>query len=208
MTPQPLTPIQHPTPAMNTERGEINMTGLRGDNEPGMPRDCSVGIDRTGEIALLGEESPRCEILLSDLISHFSCKIPTPPASPGPDFLPQVQESSQPDNLTFSISLDEVTHQLGRLPLESAAGPDGITYEMWKWNPEAHHLLVKFLNICIRNKRIPRQWQTSSTIPIYKKGDKTTPSNWRPILQPNTYLPTVLIWSGQSRYYYVNPTSR
>ena len=58
----------------------------------------------------------------------------------------------------------------------------------------AHHLLVKIYNVCMRNVcmrnvRIPSQCQLklSSTILIYKKGNKTNPSNWRSIsLQTRT----------------------
>ena len=52
----------------------------------------------------------------------------------------------------------------------------------------AHHLLVNIYNVCMRNVRIPSQLKLSSTILIYKKCDKTNPSNWRAIsLQPTIY---------------------
>ena len=140
---------------------------------------------------ILKDESPRCEIPLSDLSSYFSTQPLSTSTKPVPGFVPQNEDpgaSQSEDELVHPITMEEIKHQLRRMPLKSAAGPDGITYEMWKWNPEAEHLLMKVFNICMTNKRIPGQWKESLTILIYKKGDRTVPSNWRPIsLQSTIY---------------------
>ena len=84
---------------------------------------------------ILEEESPRCEIASDDLIAHFSTAAPSLLQLPEPDFLPNRPVLPiTPDTLSYAVSSEEVEIQLRRLPAQSAAGPDGLTYEVWKRN--------------------------------------------------------------------------
>ena len=71
---------------------------------------------------------------------------------------------------------------------EARPGPNGIPYFVWKSSTTAPELLSAIFNTCCINRKTPDSWKASDTILIYKKGDTTSPSNWRPIsLQPTIY---------------------
>ena len=90
--------------------------------------------------------------------------------------------------MTLPFAPEEIERQLKRLPTDSAPGPDGLAYIVWKRTPGAVEVLTCIFNICISNGFIPAQWKRSNTILIYKKGDKKDPKNYRPIsLQSTMY---------------------
>lgn len=90
--------------------------------------------------------------------------------------------------LTYSVDIAEVEGQLKRLPWQSAPGPDGVDYRLWKSTPDSAAFLTRLYNTCLLNRKFPPSWKKSNTILIYKKGDDSLPSNWRPIsLQPTVY---------------------
>lgn len=68
----------------------------------------------------------------------------------------------------------------------TAPGPDGLSYNNWKTLDADAEMLTVIYNICLKYKRIPRNWKKTSTILLYKKGDKSDPGNWRPIALGNT----------------------
>ena len=43
------------------------------------------------------------------------------------------------------------------------------------------HPLVTLFNFCIQNSFVPTQWKTSLIVPVYKKGDRSNATNYRPI---------------------------
>ena len=63
-----------------------------------------------------------------------------------------------------------------------ACGPDGITIEMLKMTfaVVGPHLL-HIINSCIRGCDMPAEWKAATVTPLYKKGDRSDPSNYRPI---------------------------
>ena len=78
--------------------------------------------------------------------------------------------------------------QLKRLPWQSAPGPDGVDYRLWKATPASIPLLTAIYTTCQVNCRFPEAWKRSNTILIHKSGDEAVPGNWRPIsLQPTIY---------------------
>ena len=66
---------------------------------------------------------------------------------------------------------------------ESAAGPDGISGIFYKclayWLASS---LTTVYQQSIQQARIPDDWRQAKVIPLFKgKGDKSNPSNYRPI---------------------------
>ena len=84
------------------------------------------------------------------------------------------------------ITAAEVKHQYKRLPSNSSPGPDGLDYKAWKLLSGSKEALEVVFNICLTNGKIPQSWKSNTTILIYKKGDPSIPSNWRPIALQNT----------------------
>ena len=79
-------------------------------------------------------------------------------------------------------TLPELSAALQRMGTSRACGPDGITIKMLKttFAVVGPHLL-HIVNSCITNCDMPLQWKASVITPLYKKGDRSDPSNYRPI---------------------------
>jgi len=91
------------------------------------------------------------------------------------------------NHLNASISLDEVEENIKKLKNRKANGVDRIPNELLKYggagvNEQIHILFNKILE----EKVVPNSWTTSITVPIYKKGDKTDPKNYRGITLLNS----------------------
>ena len=94
-----------------------------------------------------------------------------------------------------SITGEEVRTQLKRMPVSSAPGPDRLPYKVWKAMDPDGELLALIFKICRRERRIPGPWKVSTTVLIYKKGEESLPSNWRPIsLQNAIYKLYAAVW--------------
>ena len=80
------------------------------------------------------------------------------------------------------FSPEEVAQTIKTLKLKSSPGPDGITPRLLK---EAINLLSfplsMLYNISIQEGCVPKDWKTANITPIFKKGKKQDPSNYRPI---------------------------
>lgn len=90
---------------------------------------------------------------------------------------------------SVNITLDMVTRAIHRLKLRKSPGPDSIGNEFLKYGggtlaKHIHHLFSKIL----QEKKVPDEWKDSHTIPIFKKGNKLLPENYRGITLLNTCL--------------------
>jgi len=66
-------------------------------------------------------------------------------------------------------------------------GQDNINSELHKYAPEEFKLrLLQFLNNIYGEDRIPNEWRNSVITPIFKKGDRREPKNYRGISILNT----------------------
>ena len=65
-----------------------------------------------------------------------------------------------------------------------AAGPEDVPPEFWKIvaeNGEACGALLQVCQACWETKAIPAKWRKANVILLFKKGDSSLPSNYRPI---------------------------
>ena len=79
---------------------------------------------------------------------------------------------------------DDIIRLLSNLDTTKATVPDGILALILKSTAMAIAPLVTLLcNLSLSNGTVPSSWKTSLIIPIHKKGDTSTPENYRPILR-------------------------
>lgn len=95
-------------------------------------------------------------------------------------------------NLTHSIFLTPVTNRevaelIQNLKTKNSPGPDKITSDMLKKINESIIIpLVYIFNLSISQGQVPTHFKNAIICPIYKAGDKTDLSNYRPISLLNT----------------------
>ena len=76
----------------------------------------------------------------------------------------------------------DVTDAVNKCRPEASACPlDQLSILILKHCPILRTLLHKFIAECWAKRTIPECWKKESSILIYKKGDPTDPSNFRPI---------------------------
>ena len=90
------------------------------------------------------------------------------------------------ENLDKDFTMEELEGSIKKLGKNKAPGEDGIPNEVWKaLGPTAKQVLLDIMNSCL-NEKIPETWATTVTVPIFKKGCKENPKNYRPISLLNT----------------------
>ena len=81
------------------------------------------------------------------------------------------------------ISKGEIEGALRRMKSGKAVGPDLIPIEVWKCLGEVGvNWLTELFNVIFKTVKMPREWRTSTIIPLYKnKGDVLDCNNYRGI---------------------------
>ena len=80
------------------------------------------------------------------------------------------------------ISMQEVQNAVKRMKLRKAPGVDNITAEVLRaGNEPMCRMLHKIFNLVWQQNKTPKDWAKMLVTPIYKKGDKLDPANYRAI---------------------------
>ena len=80
------------------------------------------------------------------------------------------------------FDLQKITTLLTKLPNRNSTSPDQIPYILLK--NCAYFIgptITELFRLILDEGQIPSLWRVSNIIPVYKKGDKSLPSNYRPI---------------------------
>ena len=86
------------------------------------------------------------------------------------------------DTLDGVISVSEVQAAIKALKDNKAAGPDGLSSEFFRFSaPCVLHLLTEYFSKLFNTGTFPSEWSASVILPIYKKGDVNSSSNYRGI---------------------------
>ena len=98
-------------------------------------------------------------------------------------FLPPYVDTNNQETLE-SILVDEyeVADAINSLAIGKSSGPDGINSRILRESvDELTYPLCKLFNSSLRCSTMPTQWKLANVCVVYKKGDSSLPSNYRPI---------------------------
>ena len=88
------------------------------------------------------------------------------------------------DDLFKETKFDEknVFDLLRKMNANKAAGPDGIQSKLIKMCAQGlAKPLTKLFNVSFKTGKIPKKWKLANVVPVFKKGDKSSVTNYRPI---------------------------
>ncbi|KAI8504383.1 hypothetical protein Bbelb_175010 [Branchiostoma belcheri] len=136
----------------------------------------NVGDLKDEEGKLTTEDGKKAEVLNTQYVRTFTHE----DCSNVPRF---ILKPLQSDLLkTIVVTEEMVLKQLELLRIDKSPGNDGIHPRVLK---EAAHELAKPLTIIfnssIKSGKLPDQWREACVTPIYKKGCRTDPANYRPV---------------------------
>ena len=127
-----------------------------------------------------GSVTADSDINKAEMFNQYFYSVYTQSNSP----LPNSANLQAPVNSLASISFttEEVFDTLTKLNVNKAGGIDNIPPIVLKNCAHAlyrpiHHLFMTSIN----NGTMPAEWKIHKIIPVYKSGDKTSTSNYRPI---------------------------
>jgi hypothetical protein len=96
--------------------------------------------------------------------------------------IPDLGDSPYPDMPPFTITSPGVEKLLAGLNPHKACGPDGLPPKILKElaTPLAP-ILAHIFDNSIRSGTVPNDWKTANITPVFKKGERFKPSNYRPV---------------------------
>ena len=91
-------------------------------------------------------------------------------------------DNSFPDINTINISENGVLKLLQGLQIHKATGPDGLPARLLKGvGAYIAPVFTVFFQASIDQGVIPKEWKKADVVPIFKKGAKNRPENYRPV---------------------------
>ena len=125
--------------------------------------------------SLAVEADDKAEVLNQFFASVFTEEDVTSIPTPAPH-----QLSSTLTDITFSE--DRIIQMIKSMKSGSSAGPDGIHPRVLK---ETSHVIAPPLclifNMSMAAGQVPKAWKDATVVPIFKKGSRSSPSNYRPV---------------------------
>ena len=123
-----------------------------------------------------------CTFQMYSLVCHkvlFVCFVSTLDDSNTPP--PPVSPPTEPRSLPI-FSSRKVYRVLSHLEVGKAHGPDGITPRVLReCASELSPVLARLFRLCLKSQTFPSSWKHALVQPVPKKGDRSNPSNYRPI---------------------------
>ncbi|XP_071479519.1 uncharacterized protein [Diadema antillarum] len=106
--------------------------------------------------------------------------------------LPDLGESPHAAVPFFSISQEGVRKLLANIKPHTACGPDNLPARLLKETAdELAPALCLLFNATLHQGKVPQDWKTANVTPVFKKGDKHKPDNYRPISLTSIICKTV-----------------
>lgn len=140
--------------------------------------------------SILGGPSPYCDIDPDRIRHHLEEMFAGTDHvySDPPDAVPDMAFPSSNDELgalMAHITPGQVTARLARMAC-TAPGPDGARYSGLKRTDPGGHVMAAIFNKCLQSGRVPAEWKVTTTVLVYKSGERDDLSNWRPLSLGNT----------------------
>ncbi|KAI8487535.1 hypothetical protein Bbelb_347690 [Branchiostoma belcheri] len=130
--------------------------------------------------ATVGKDKDKAEVLNNIFVKVTKAE--------HPDCIRRLPMFTNEELTSIQVSEEEVLGVLKELPPNKAPGPDGISNRLLKEAaPVICTSLCELFNHSLATGKLPGEWKQCNVTPVYKKGDRTDPSNYRPI----ALLPTV-----------------
>ena len=96
--------------------------------------------------------------------------------------LPPLGKGQFPNMKDIDVDPNGVRCYLGKLNPNKASGPDTINARILKeCCNELGDILTAIFNRSLRTGQVPDDWRKANVAPIFKKGEKYDPSNYRPV---------------------------
>jgi hypothetical protein len=133
-------------------------------------------IKNSGDLAINNQDAAKTlnEYFASVFTVEDDSEIPVPI---------QLRQFREDERLTsIKISEKDVVAYINKLKVTKSPGPDGIYPVVLKeLNNVLAGTLVKLFNNSLKHGEVPEDFKLANITPIFKKGDKRLPSNFRPI---------------------------
>jgi hypothetical protein len=98
------------------------------------------------------------------------------------DYLPDLPAADIPRMETFSVTVEGVRKRLEGLNIRKASGPDGIPARFLQHMcAEICEPVALLFQQSLTTGSLPLDWKTALVHPIFKKGDRSEPLNYRPV---------------------------
>ena len=132
-------------------------------------------LKANGRTYITSEDKAEC-------FSSLFCEKSTIPEEDNNKDIPQLHQRTFTSCSRVVFWPSKVKKQLINLDTSKATGPDDIPALVLKMAaPELAKPLARLFQLCFDSGYMPAQWKCANVIPCYKKGDKHTPGNYRPI---------------------------
>ena len=96
--------------------------------------------------------------------------------------LPEMQQITDEQIGEIKINPKMVEEKLVKLNIHRASGPDGIHPHVLQKTAKAMSIpLAHIFQQSLDTGEVPEEWRIANVTPIHKKGDRTEPSNYRPV---------------------------
>ena len=96
--------------------------------------------------------------------------------------MPALKTPTCPDIQPIHIETQGIYTLLSELDPHKASGPDGIPTRLLKELAySVAPVLALIFNASLHQGKLPVDWKTATVVPVFKKGSRTDPVNYRPI---------------------------
>jgi hypothetical protein len=122
------------------------------------------------------DDEAKCDLLTKNYFSFIS-KLNEANAP-----LPQIELKTNNNIIDLNVSVEESSDIIQILHPNKASGPDIISHKMLKLCPNKTALPLQIIsNKSLQQSKYPTNWKLAHAIAVFKKGDSSLPSNYRPI---------------------------